>query len=159
MLGHVQEGIAQMCRGIALDHAANVGIYLSGALGFLAEARAIAGLPEEGLATLDEALALVNETNERYCEAELDRLRAEMLLMLGDEDEAEASFQEAIEVARRQQAKSWELRATMSLCRLWQKQGRKDEARRMLTDVYGWFTEGFDTPDLLMAEALLGELA
>ena len=78
--------------------------------------------------------------------------------MQGDEAEAEASLHKAIEVARRQQAKSWELRATTSLARLWQTQGRKDEARRMLTEIYDWFTEGFDTPDLQEAKALLEEL-
>jgi predicted ATPase len=86
--------------------------------------------------------------------------------MQGDDAGAEASlhqaescFQHAIEVARRQQAKSWELRATVSLCRLWQQQGRMNEARRMLAEIYGWFTEGFDTPDLQEARALLAEFA
>jgi predicted ATPase len=86
--------------------------------------------------------------------------------MQGDKTEAEASFhqaegcfQHAIEVARRQQAKSWELRATVSLCRLWQEQRRMDEARQMLAEIYGWFTEGFDTPDLQEAKALLEELS
>jgi len=100
----------------------------------------------------------VEETDERHWEAELYRLRAELLLMQGDDAEAEASFHKAVEVARRQQAKSWELRATVSLCRLWQKQGKVDEARQMLAEIYNWFTEGFDTPDLQEAKALLEEL-
>jgi predicted ATPase len=79
--------------------------------------------------------------------------------MQGDDTEAEASFRHAIEVARDQSAKSWELRATTGLARLWQEQGRLDEAREMLAEVYGWFTEGFDTPDLKEAEALLRELS
>jgi predicted ATPase len=79
--------------------------------------------------------------------------------MQGDEAEAEASLHNAIEVARHQQAKSWELRATVSLCRLWQQQGRMDEARQMLAAIYSWFTEGFDTPDLQEAKALLEELS
>ena len=83
-------------------------------------------------------------------------LRAERVQ--GDDAEAEASLQEAVEVARRQGAKSWELRATVSLCRLWQKQGKVDQARQMLAEVYDWFTEGFDTPDLKEAQALLDEL-
>jgi predicted ATPase len=79
--------------------------------------------------------------------------------MQGHEAEAEASFQHAIEVARRQQAKSWELRATVGLCRLWQKQGRMDEARHLLPEIYDWFTEGFDTSDMKEAQALLEELS
>jgi adenylate cyclase len=158
-LGHAQEGMAHLCRAITADQAADVGIYFSGALGFLAEAEAAAGLPEEGLNTLDEALVQVNDTNERYCEAELHRVRAELLLMQGQDAEAEASLHKAIEVARHQSAKSWELRATMSLARLWQKRGRTEEARQELGDVYGWFTEGFDTPDLKEARALLEGLS
>jgi predicted ATPase len=159
MLGQVQEGMAQMREGMAFVQSAGARCYLPGTLCSLAEAQAKAGHPEEGLTTLAEALALVEQTDERHWEAELYRLRAELLLMQGDEDEAEASFQEAIEVARRQQAKSWELRATTSLARLWQKQGRVDEARQMLAEIYGWFTEGFDTPDLKEAKALLEELS
>jgi predicted ATPase len=102
---------------------------------------------------------VVEETGERYYEAEIHRLKGELLLMQGDEAEAETSFHKAIEVARRQSAKSWELRATVSLCRLWQKQGKVDEARQMLAEIYGWFTEGFDTPDLQEARALLEELS
>jgi GNAT superfamily N-acetyltransferase len=108
---------------------------------------------------LAEALAQVKETDERYYEAELRRLKGELLLMQGDEAEAEESLHRAVEVARRQQAKSWELRATMGLCRLWQQQGRMDEARQMLAEIYGWFTEGFDTLDLKEARALLEELS
>ncbi len=77
----------------------------------------------------------------------------------GDEAEVEACFHRAIEVARRQQAKSWELRATVSLCRLWQKQGKTEEARKILQEIYDWFTEGFDTKDLKEAKALLEELS
>jgi predicted ATPase len=82
-----------------------------------------------------------------------------LLQQKGDEAEAEAGFLEAIEVARRQSAKSWELRATVSLCRLWQQQGKVEEARRRLAAIYEWFTEGFDTPDLIEAKALLEELS
>jgi predicted ATPase len=158
MLGQVQEGMAQMREGMAVDQSMGVRCYLSGTLCFLAEAQAKAGHSEEGLTTLAEALALVEETDERHWEAELYRLRAELLLVQGDKTEAEASFHKAIEVARRQQARSWELRATVSLCRLWQEQGRMDEARQMLAEIYGWFTEGFDMPDLQEAKALLEEL-
>ena len=123
----------------------------------MAEAYGKLGQAEEGLALLAEALASAYSSGERYYEAELYRLKGELLLMLGDEQEAEASFFEAIEVARQQSAKSWELRATVSLCRLWQKQGKR-EAGQLLAEVYNWFSEGFDTPDLIEARALLDEL-
>jgi adenylate cyclase len=164
MLGQVQEGMAQMREGMAARRSTGARCHLLGALGSLAEAQAKAGHPEEGLATLDEALAQMEETDERYCEADLHRLKGELLFAQGDQtkaslQEAENCFQQAIEVARRQQAKSWELRATTSLARLWLKQGRIDEARQTLAEIYGWFTEGFDTPDLQEAEVLLEELS
>jgi predicted ATPase len=158
MLGQFQEGMAQMREGMTAMQSIGVRLDLSGTLGSLAEAQAKAGQPEQGLTTLAEALALVEQTDERHWEAELCRLKGELLLMQGDDAEAEASLHKAVEVARRQQAKSWELRATVSLCRLWQQQGRIDEARQMLAEIYGWFTEGFDTPDLKEAKALLEEL-
>jgi predicted ATPase len=159
MMGEVQEGIAQMREGMAGDQAATVRLYLSGTLGHLAQARGKASHPAEGLSTLAEALALVEETGERHWEAELHRLRGELLLMQRNEAEAEASFHKAIEVARRQQAKSWELRATVSLCRLQRQQGRVGEARQALAEIFGWFTEGFDTPDLREARDLLEQLS
>ena len=116
------------------------------------------GFPDQAVELSAEALALAEQTDEHHWEAELYRLKAELLLMQGDDAEAEASFHKAVEVARRQQAKSWELRATVSLCRLRQEQGSMDEARQMLAEIYGWFTEGFDTPDLQEAKALLEEL-
>ena len=154
-LGQVQQGIAQIREALASRQSKDVHCYSSGMLGALADALAKAGEPEAGLATLAEALNLVEEKHERYCEAELLRLRAEMLLAQGDDAGAEASFLKAIEVARSQSARSWELRAATGLARLWQKQGKGDEAREMLAGVYGWFSEGFDTPDLREARALL----
>jgi predicted ATPase len=133
--------------------------YSSGILGALAGAQAAAGNPEEGLATLAEALALVEETDERYGESDLHRVQAYLLLLQGDQTAAEISLHKAIEVARHQQAKSWELRAATSLARLWQQQDKQDEARQMLAGIYGWFSEGFDTPDLRQAQSLLEELA
>jgi DNA-binding SARP family transcriptional activator/predicted ATPase len=159
LLGQVQEGMAQLREAMAICESIGVWYYWPGKLLFLAEAQARAGQPEEGLDTLDQALALVEETDEGYWEVELYRLRADLLLIQGDEAAAEASFHKAIEVARRQSAKSWELRATTSLARLWQAQGRQEEARQVLTEIYGWFTEGFDTPDLREAKALLEELS
>jgi predicted ATPase len=159
MLGKAQEGIAQMREGVAVYQSRGVRCYLSGTLRSLAEAQAKAGHPEEALTTLAEALTLVEQTDERHWKAELYRVKGELLLMQGDETGAEASLHKAIEVARCQQAKSWELRATVSLCRLWQGQGRIEEARQMLAEIYGWFTEGFDTLDLKAARAVLGELS
>jgi len=155
MLGQVQEGMAKIREGMAVHQSFGIRLNLPGTLRSLAEAQAKAGHPEEGLITLDEALALVEETDERLWEAELHRLRGELLLMQGDDVEAEVSLKKAIEVARRQSAKSWELRASTSLARLWQKQGKVDEAGQMLGEIYGWFSEGFDTPDLREARALL----
>jgi predicted ATPase len=126
----------------------------------LAEGLMQAGQIEEALATLSEAMEMANDSDERHCEAELYRLRGELLLVKDvDQAESEPLFWRAIEVARQQQAKSWELRATMSLCRLWQRQGKGREAHRMLAEIYGWFTEGFDTADLMEARALLGNLS
>ena len=104
---------------------------------------------------------MVDTTGERHTEAELHRLKGELLLVLPTDHttEAEACFQQALDIARRQQAKSWELRAVMSLARLWQQQGKRTEAHELLAPVYSWFTEGFDTADLQEAKALLDALA
>ena len=129
-----------------------------------AEMHGKAGDPEKGLNIVEEALALAHNSGERYYEAELYRLQGQLLLMpdVGDEQGAEASFYQAIEVARRRSAKMCELRATTSLCHLWLTQERGDkygEAHEMLAGVYDWFTEGFDTRDLQEAEAVLDALA
>ena len=129
-------------------------LYLAGQ----AEAYGMLGKTQEGLDVIGEALDVVQRTEERWWEAEVHRIKGELLKLSGELSEAEASFRQAIEVARRQEAKSWELRATLSLSRLLQKTGRSEEARRLLSEVYGWFTEGFDTPDLKEAKALLEEL-
>jgi predicted ATPase len=124
----------------------------------LAEADGKAGKVEEGLTLAEEAKALVEKTEERWHEAEVYRVKGDLLRSIERLSEAEACFRQAIAVARRQQAKSWELRATLSLSRLLQKEGRPEEARHLLSEIYGWFTEGFDTPDLREARDLLGEL-
>ena len=118
------------------------------------------GEPEAGLAVLTEVLTLVETTGERWYEAELYRLKGELLLQQHADHQAEAEtcFHHAIEIARNQQAKSFELRAATSLARLWQRQGKREEAQQVLGDVYGWFTEGFDTADLQEAKALLAVL-
>jgi predicted ATPase len=125
----------------------------------VAEMNLLADQVEAGLAVVAEGMAAVDDTGEGKVEAELYRLRAELLASQGREVEAEADWQQALAVTRRQQTRSFELRATLGLCRLWYRQGKRDEARRMLADIYSWFTEGFDTPDLQEARALLEELA
>src|SRR5262249_19172641 len=127
----------------------------------LAEVTGKAGRAEEGLQLLDEALAIVEKNGERYNEAELYRLRGELLLLQAapDDGQAESAFLSALAVARPQHARSLELRAVLSLCRLWQRQGKRDEPRRMLASAYAWFSEGFDTADLQEAKALIDALA
>jgi tetratricopeptide (TPR) repeat protein len=159
MMGRLQEGIEEIQKGLASRQTVEAQCYNSGTLGTLASAQAQIGRPEEGLATLIEALTLVKETNERYFEAELYRVKGEIMHQLGDEAEAAASFAEAITVARNQRAKSWELRAGVSLARLWQRQHKNSEALRLLIAIYGWFEEGFDTPDLIGAKRLLEDLS
>src|SRR5262249_42570566 len=130
-------------------------------LAMQAEAYRRTGQIEAGLRLLAEALAVAHSTGGRNYEAELYRLQGELLLAhsAADHMEVESCFHQALGIARRQQAKSCELRAAMSLARLWQRQGKRAEARALLAPVYGWFTEGFDTADLQEAKALLDELA
>jgi predicted ATPase len=108
------------------------------------------GQVDEGMHLMAEALALVDTTGDRHMEAELHRLLGELLLrqVVPEAQAAEACFHRALDIARRQQAKWWELRAATSLARLWQQQGKRAEARELLAEIYGWFTEGFDTADL-----------
>jgi predicted ATPase len=158
-LGQYEQGIAQILEGLESMASIEIRLYSTGRLSALALGQAKAGRPEEGLATLEKTLAQVEETGERYWEAEIHRLRAEFLLLLGDETEAEASLDKAIEIARRQSARSLELRATIDLARLWAKQDRAEEAWRVLEQINSWFTEGFDTPDLQEARSLLAEIS
>jgi predicted ATPase len=135
-------------------------------LALLADAQQTVGQTMEGLNTVAEALAAVEKNGERLFEAELYRIKGQLSLQSEQVkasqgksiEEAERCFLKAIEVARRQQAKSLELRASMSLSRLWLQQGKKQQARALLSEIYGWFTEGFDTADLKEAKALLEEL-
>ena len=153
--GQIDEGIAQIRQGIAGWRTGGAGCLHSYFLSLLADVQAKAGQMDDGLATVAEALAMVAETGEGVAEAELHRIKGELLR---DEPEAEDCFHHAIEIARRQKAKSFELRAVMSLSRCYAQQDRRTEARQMLAEIYGWFTEGFDTPDLKDAAALLRDL-
>ena len=127
----------------------------------LAEVYGADGQEGEGLRLVTQALDIVKTTGERWCEAKLHRLKGELILQSSEQSpdyrvkEAEACFHKALDVARRQSAKSLELRAATSLARLWQQQGKKTEARELLAPVYNWFTEGFDTADLKDAKMLL----
>ena len=119
----------------------------------------IAGQAEEALALLNDALQLVERTGERWFAAELNRHKGQLLLRQGHSHAVEELYRKALNIAREQEAKLWELRAAASLARLRRDQGRHAEARDLLAPVYGWFTEGFDTGDLKEAKALLDELA
>jgi predicted ATPase len=161
MLGRPAEGVAQIRQAFAVYPNIGPGLYRSYYLSLLAEGYGQVGQPEAGLRAVAEALTLVATTEVRWWEAELYCLQGALLLQLPspEVDGAEACFQQALAVARRQQAKALELRAALSLSRLWQQQGKGYEARQLLAEVYGWFTEGFETPDLQEAKALLAELA
>jgi predicted ATPase len=157
--GQLEEGINMIHHGLAIVKEIGSWILYQQELSLLADTYRKAKKISEGLATVEEALAMVNEKGFRLLEPELYRLKG--MLLLGGEanSEAEVCFQRAIEVARRLKAKTWELRATLSLCRLWQKQGQRERARKMLGEIYAWFTEGFETRDLKEAKALLEALS
>jgi predicted ATPase len=157
--GRTDEGIVQMHEAVAVMPSRGRELGLPYFLAALAAACGKAGRTVEALALVAEALALVERHDERHWEAEIYRLKGELLLRSGRSSEAETYFHRAIDIARHQSAKSLELRATTSLARLLDEQGRKDEARRMLGEIYGWFTEGFDTADLKDAKALLDTLS
>jgi predicted ATPase len=157
-LGAVEEGIEQLRQGMAVWQEMGTKQVELQHLAMLAEAYKNAEQTGEGLHVLAKALTIVCTNEERYYEAELYRLKGELLLeeSKGQKfEEAENSFLQALDVARCQSAKSLELRVVMSLCRLWQKQGKQVEACQMLSEIYGWFTEGFATLDLREAKALL----
>ena len=166
--GRQAEGIQQIRQSLAAHRATGAEAGQPYALAFLARAYGQEGQGDKGQQVLDEALTLVHRTGERCYEAELYRLKGELLLQGGIRPtaqgtepkvaEAEQRFRQALAVARRQQAKALELRAVMSLGRLWQQQGKHAAARELLAPIYGWFTEGFDTADLQEAKALLEEL-
>ena len=150
-----------MRQGIAAYRATGAALLVPYYCTLLADVFAHLGCPEDGLQALAEAHTLVEQHEERWWEAEVSRLRGVLLLKhpVTPQEEAEAWLQRALDVARRQEAKSLELRAAMSLSRLWQQQEKRQEAHDLLAEVYSWFTEGFDTPDLQEARALLDALA
>ncbi|MCL5256310.1 MAG: AAA family ATPase [Chloroflexi bacterium] len=159
--GAPEEGIAQMMSAVRAWEASGISYAGPFQCHLLADVCLRTGQAPTGFAMVDKGLARVRATGQRGFEADLYRLKGELLLMSGQgsEVEAEESFWKALELARRQQAKAWELRAATSLARLWRRQGKTAEGRRLLEDVYVWFTEGFGTADLQEAKALLEELA
>jgi predicted ATPase len=168
--GQKEEGMRQIHQGLAAHQATGAEAGRPYALAFLAKAYGRDGQVDAGVLLLDEALALVDRTGERCYKAELYRLKGELLLereghrpeAKGKRQkwrEAEENFRQALAVAQSQQAKSLELRAAMSLSWLWQQQGKRDDARQLLAELYGWFPEGFGTADLQEARTLLAELS
>jgi predicted ATPase len=157
--GQSSEGILLLLEGQTTLRTAGCSLLVPFYLTMLAEVYGKAAQPQEGLDRLAEAAKMIEVTNERWAEAEMHRLRGTLLLSIHEHVAAETSFHQALSVARRQSAKFWELRAALDLARLWRDQGKRTEARDLLAPVYGWFTEGFDTPVLQDAKALLDELA
>jgi predicted ATPase/DNA-binding winged helix-turn-helix (wHTH) protein len=160
MQGDAATGVAHIQAGLETVQRTGLKLYRPYFLALLAEASGQAGQPEAGLTALAEAMTLIAATEERWWEAEVYRLQGVLLLQLPipDVGQAEACFQQALDVARRQQAKALELRAALSLARLWQEQGQRTAARQLLAEISGWFTEGFDTADLQAAQTVLAAL-
>ncbi|CAB1072083.1 Proteins incorrectly called adenylate cyclase [Olavius algarvensis Delta 1 endosymbiont] len=159
--GQGEDGVRQIRDGLTASLATGAELFQPYIIGLLAEAYGVTGQVEEGLLILAEAVEVIETTEERWLEAELYRLKGELLLSQSPDNqtEAETCFYKALDIARNQQAKSWELRAATSLAHLRQQQGKRQDAYDLLAPVYGWFTEGFDTADLKDAKAILDMLA
>ena len=161
LTGKAADAVHMITSGIAAHRSTGATLYVPLHLSYLARAYAALGQLDDAWRCIGEAMTAVESTKERWCEADIHRIAGEIALKSPklDAAKAEAHFERALAVARRQQAKSWELRAAMSMARLWRDQGKRDAARELLAPVYGWFTEGFDTLDLKEAKKLLDELA
>ena len=158
--GAIDQGIKAMLQGREMCRAAGEIVLFQSSNYWLVEAYLTTQLPAEGLAAASEAIAAADQLQIRFWEAELHRLKGELLLVAGaPQGEAEVSMRRAIAIAQRQEARGWELRAATSLARLLRKQARIGEAREVLAPVYNWFTEGLDTADLKDAKALLDQLS
>jgi len=157
--GSIEEAISRMRRGLATKRATGAEIKVPYYLGLLAEAHRQANRSADGISLLNEALELVERTDERWYEAELYRLMAEALITKSDRHDAERWLRRALRTAEKQGARLWELRAATSLARLWRDQGKRTDARDLLAPIYRYFTEGFETRDLKEAAALLAQLA
>jgi predicted ATPase len=159
--GKAADAIEMITAGITAWRSTGSTFLVPWYLSYSATAYAELGQFDDAWRCIGEAMTAVAITKERWCEAEVYRTAGEIALLAPERDtpKAEGYFERALAVARQQQAKSWELRVAMSLARLWRDQGKVQQARELLTPVYGWFTEGFDTRDLKEAKALLGELS
>jgi predicted ATPase len=159
--GQRDDGITDIRHALNFYQRSGTGLLQPHSRIFLSGAYSRVGKIEEGLAALAEAQIAIEKTGVGFLEAELYRTRGELLLMHGSQDEqgAETEFRKAIDISRRKQAKSLELRAAISMSRLWNRQGGKGKAKKLLSEVYGWFTEGFDTADLTEANSLLDDLS
>jgi class 3 adenylate cyclase/predicted ATPase len=156
--GDVADGISFLRSGVAAWRSTGTVAWMPYLTDLLADACDMAEKLEEGLTLLDDALRIVERTGERWMEAELHRHKGQLLLRHGHSEAAEELYRNALSIAREQEAKLWELRTAVSLAGLWRDQRKPAEARDLLAPIYGWFTEGFDTPDLAAAKALLDEL-
>ena len=156
---HVGEGISLLRNALTTYHATGAKVWVPHFLSYLAAAYEFASEVGDALWSLDDALQIVERTGERWFAAELNRHKGRLLLRQGHTEAAEELFRRALDIAREQEAKMWELRATASLAQLRRDQDHRTEARDILLPVYGWFTEGFDTPDLKDAKALLDDFA
>jgi predicted ATPase len=161
LTGKASDAVEMITSGIIEHRSTRATIFSPFTLSCLARAHAGVGQFDEAWRFIGGAITAVETTKERWCEAEVNRIAGEIALMSPEPEvaKAEMCFKHALAVARQQQAKSWELRAAMSLARLWRDQDKVRQARELLAPVYGWFTEGFDTRDLKEARALLEELA
>jgi class 3 adenylate cyclase/predicted ATPase len=161
LTGKASDAVQTITCGVTAMQSTGTTMWMPFWLSYLARANAEIGQPDDARRCIGEAMAAVETAKERWCEAEVNRIAGEIALLSPEPDvaKAETYFERALAVARKQQAKSWELRAAMSMARLWRDQGKRNAARDLLTPVYNWFTEGFDTCDLKEAKALLGALA
>jgi predicted ATPase len=161
LTGKALDAVQMINAGITTLRATGTTSIIPSHLSYLAGAHAELRQFDDAWRRICEAINAIETTKERWYEAEVNRVAGEIAMLSSEPDtsKAETYFERALAVARKQQAKSWELRATMSMTRLWRDQGKRDEARELLAPVYGWFTEGFDTLDLKQAKALLDELA
>ena len=157
LTGKASEAVQTITSGVDAMRSTRTTMWMPLWLSYLARANAEIGQFDDARRCIDEAMAAMETTKERWYEAEVNRVAGEIALLLPEPDvaKAQAYFERALEIARKQQAKSWELRAAMSMARLWRDQGRRAQARDLLAPVHGWFTQGFDTLDLKQAEAFL----
>jgi predicted ATPase len=160
LTGNALHAVQKISAGISALRATGTTSIIPSHLSYLAKAHTELGQIDDAWRCIRDAIAAIETTKERWYEAEVNRIAGEIAMLSGELDapKAEAHFEHSLAVARQQQAKSWELRAAMSLARLWRDQGKEEEARKLLAPVYGWFTEGFDTRDLKEAKTLLEEL-